>query len=363
MKAVFRRALALAGGKLPLLTVSMLVQSGCGNSDTAKVQLSDLDTQIFEQTIHALATGRPEDSLSKIDRLKGLYPRATFLHLASEHEQRRQAMLALNKRVVNGEINSARTLAEDQSVLLSGDTSYRRIISHLNALDTLHSYISQRPYSEAATARTALLKLQKHEETLSTIPDYNAWFKRQKRIIAQRAAVEQKQSMRQLIYSLDVAAMGGKDQVSLMLAVLVTDLPEAEDSPTKSLKSAIADVTGRAPLAMQDHGLGIAFEHEVSQPSGSGTPGASSALLEAVRQVRRGKAHQAVALLKKLPLRHHGIAPVAHAVLLRRLLLPEEQYHAACWRTPFPGVPDYLARLIQLHQYQINTKRHPPDYE
>ena len=340
---------------IALLGAAAALQTGCGGSEDTADEYSNLDTQVLKRTIEAAASGPPQDTLKKIDRLEGVYPQAEFVDRLRTHEKKRQGVRKLNTMLTNGDLEAAQKLAEQFAMNSSYTEFSARVDNILNALSALRDYMQHQPYPEAEKARQALQNLRRTSEPLTGFTFYEDWLEQQDGRISKRRTKEKKWALRQLLYEFDLNSMRGKPIAETILAQVTADaLPEnAKDFTSGRLQREIISITGRCPLAMQQYGLDIGLEHK-TEHSPPTEANASAVLIRAVRLAKQKEAQRAVDLLKELPLKGTGLASQPTSVLLEQLLMPKEQLRAACWRQPFPDVPSYLTRLMHLYRFRKN---------
>ena len=347
--------------------LGLLCLSGCRKPEAAP--RDRFRTQLSLEAYDALAAGRTDRALKLLHRLQDIYPQHSFYALAIAHERSRAAIGAFNGLLRDGRQAPALRYAREQlaqGTLVAGFDEAEPLATSLIATA---EYLEKLPFPDSESASAALNGLEKHRAALAKSTRFSEWWAGQQAVLEHIRAAERAVVLRQLLASLDLALVTEDPVAEILLAQAEALAPEGILA-----RALAAGLTGRwdeLPQLMQDVGrewqgassLEAAMCYNWPPPAHC-LEGAlqnaledlqvnsfSGLLLRLLVAAETGDLEGAVSFARDLA-GLTAIGPTFCRYLLETNALPRQQFAASCWRSPFPGVSDYVNRITQLREHR-----------
>jgi hypothetical protein len=338
-----------------LLVLPLLLCFG-GCRQAAAPDYERLRSQMILELFEHMADANAADSLPLLKRLEEISPALPFFPQAHSRQQRLLCVQQLNRLLHDGKLEEARqTLSEQARDGLDAPlvSTWQQGLDSLTALD---AYCLQLPYPNSGMATSALQTLTPHLDTLNRHPDFSAWLEQQKRQISELRQREHRQTMRKLIQDCDRIAISNSAKADEILKKIAGADPVlakiVSGAGQPDFSSSEEDSLADAALKLQEIVRWRALSNgqgNIAIPADPQTPPRSLAgqAVQAYALASQGRTAEAVDVLAKIS-RQARVEPSQLSPFLTRFILPREQFLARPWRSPFPGVTDYLNRLGQI---------------
>jgi hypothetical protein len=337
----------------------------CGCTKSAAPDYDRLESQLLYDVCDALSEADADRAASLLRRYLDVEPDSQFARLALAHERERRIVEELSAALRRGDLPAVRRVFA--SAASDGD-SYKILSAVAGlpaALSALQTYLEARPFATSETMRAAQARVEEHLSVLNRSPSFHSFWREEQAVLETLAARETALAMEQLVCQLDATAVSGDLPSDLLLAHLGAAAPDhpvylANTYVTSGDWAAFRDMALATLDSGQDfsaleiacclHWLSLS-ERERRVVGGlfsRGEPSSlSGAVLHAWQAAMEGRYANAVRRLRGLV----GIlAPRAALIdgFLTQCVLPATQLNAWCWRSPAPGVVDFLGRIEQL---------------
>jgi len=349
-----------------ILLLGLVALTGCRKRESARYER--FKTQLVQEAFEHLAEGRSGRTAKLLQRLQDVSPDEPFYALALAHEQERQAFRQLNQLLVKGRLDKAREfLQQGTGRGASGSPGFARAERIVAALQALEEHLRELPFANSADAEAALKRWEEHLPILNQSPAFQAWLAEQQNDLERLRAKERDEALARLTPACDLAIVSGDPNADLILArikALDRDyvlLSVVEAGPAAALAGAprsnsdpdaaalfLASVemaACRSWFALSADAKATLRKGLADEPVGS----LSGLLVRALLAAEAGDVGDAATRVRELAAAA-AIGPAFVDCLLQRAVLPEHQFAARCWRSPFPSVSDLLNRIAQLRE-------------
>ncbi len=345
-----------------------LLGTGCREAEAPPYER--LHTRLKQDVFSELATGHSERAARLSARVQDLCPDEPFFALAAAREHDRGTISALNAHLRAGRVSAASDLLkrEAQAGGLSAATAAAQGVCE--GCLAIRDYLAELPFSDADAAAEALAVLEAHTGALASSEAFRAWHSEQRALVAALDARQRAVAAERLVAALDRAAVSGRPDPQLLLSQL-TELSPSHPLLVFATADAIADVLADATLAEDDGAaraaeiaiccrwldFGPADRKRIATLVRTDLPPATlcGLLLRALSGLEQRDADVSIRWLRELA-GVHTIGSAWVALFMESAVLPQRQFTAGCWRTPFPAVPDLLSRLIQMRETQLRQR-------
>lgn len=342
---------------------------GCGGKHEVP-PCDTLRSQLLIEACEALKSDDVDAAVAALGRLADIAPDDPFVHAIETRLRQHQVLVALNKALVAGDVEQARSLLE----VPSGEAwrVTEAAAPAVEALEALRTYVRQRPFSTSREARQALLALQPYVAVLQKTPAGAAFLRGERQALRKLVERERDLAIKALVESLDLAAVGGGPYEVRLAHLLALDathpLVQAWQVGLAGGKTASA----RCRAGLVDEGLQRAYEiglclanRRLEPEDGMLLPldlcrtrpaSLSGYRLRAAAFAEAREWPEAIQNFRELV---SVVVPSREflARMLRRYVVPPRQARAWAWQTPCPGVPELLARIAQLEINQAGASR------
>jgi hypothetical protein len=332
----------------------LLCFGGCRQA--AAPDYERLRSQMILELFEHMANANAADSLPLLKRLEEISPALPFFPQARSHQQTLLCVQQLNRLLHDGKLDEARQTLTEQSREGLDAPLVRTWQQGLGSLTALDAYCRQLPYPNSAKATGALQTLTPHLDILNRHPAFSNWLDQQKHQISELRQREHRQTMRKLIQDCDRIAISNSAKANQILKKIAAADPDlakiVSGSGQADFSSSEEDPLTEAALKLQEIVRWRALSGGQGNVALLAAPQASPLSLsgqaiQAYTLASRGRTAEAVDLLAKIS-RQARVEPSQLSPFLTRFILPREQFLARPWRSPFPGVTDYLNRLGQI---------------
>ena len=355
------------------LTLPALLLCGCGKRTAPPYDR--MRSQLLLSACDNIGNGQTDDAISDLQRLLDIDPHNVFAEAALHHEQQRRLLTEANALIARAD-HLALRLWLDQ-VIREGQAcpellAVRDVVPALAALD---DFLAHGPWQNAAERQQALMTFDPHLPVLQQSTAFQAFYHTEKEQLAAMRFQEQRQTARRLLHDIDLALFSGLQQRQAALldefAAAVPGHPLQRyithlhaKTGTASLQALLSAADKDIPA--EETALAVVLAatlqwHELSRP-------VRLAILEHCRQMPtvpslcgawlKARADHHPQHYQELfsYLRNQPNPPPPSRELLQDylnfVLLPKQSVTAWCWRSPAPGVTDFLARLKQVGETQ-----------
>lgn len=325
--------------------------------------------QLLRDACDALTRRDTAAALAALDRLALAAPDDPFPEIARTWLQRRQTLGDIQAALEAGDAGGAGSiLAATTGEAFQAASGLQAALAALAAVE---EYLGQPPFPSAATAREALERLRAHEPVLGDSDTFRAFLSQEEGRAAALQAREASAVLRALVGELDLAAVGTAHGADLRLAVLAAIAPNhalpvawrAALTGGAGALAAMAQAGVNDPAAAEALEIAacLAWEDGMAKtpaqpwldPRGPGPASLSGLFLRVLSGSAAGDRAAAVQDLRDLA----AVTPLREDYLEHLLslhLLTPQQVQAWCWRSPVPGVPELLSRLLQMRSRPAN---------
>ncbi len=332
-----------------LLFFAWLGFTGCREHSTADYEI--IETQLVHELFTHLASGEGETALRLLDKLGRINPDNPFYAGARQRELLRRTLIGLSELLMAGDVEAARILFDQHRRLLTKHPEFAETGLWLSAFEALHKYKASSPFVDPVKMAAALDELQPHAELLGKSGVYRNWQKAEQEKLRRLKYSADESALKRMIMEFDRMAVTEPAKAGILLNKIT--VAASENEAGKDVAEFLNNgVRSDVPVAMKMVADAAGL---MSVRLGKPSPSVSAALLSAFRDAQEGHWQQAIAGLAEV----QKTSPVAPQTVVPFLsaLLPEEQFQARPWQSPFPTVTDVLNRMAQLQEH-IAKKQH-----
>lgn len=358
---------------LSALVLPTLLLCGCGKRSAPPYDR--VRSQLIVSACDNISNGQTDNAINDLQRLLDIDPHNVFAEAALHHEQQRRLLTEANALIARADHAALRLWLDH--VIREGQAcpellAVRDVVPALAALD---DFLAHGPWQNAAERQQALATFAPHLPVLQQSTAFQAFYHAEKEQLAAMRFQEQRQTAQRLLREIDVALFSGQRQQQ---AALLDEFAAAAPShPLQRYITHLHAKTGvtslQALLAATDKEipaeeaalavvLAVTLQwHELSQPVRLAilkhcrqmptAPSLCGAWLKARANHHPQHYQELFSYLHSLP----NPPPLSKELLqdyLNFVLLPKQSVNAWCWRSPAPGVTDFLARLKQVGETQ-----------
>ena len=341
-------------------------------------------SQLIVSACDHSSNGQTDDAINDLQRLLDIDANNAFAEAALHHEQQRRLLAQANALIAQAD-HVALKLWLDQ-VIRDGQASPELLAAQdvAPALAALADFLAHGPWQNASEHQQALAKLESFLPVLQQSVAFQAFYHTEKKQLAALRFQEQRRTAQRLLHDLDRALFSGlRQQQAAILDEFAAAVPGhplqryimhlQTKTTTASLPALFA--AGDKDIPTEETALAAVLAatlqwHELSQPVQLAMqnhcqhlpmpPSFCAAWLKARVNHQPRHYQDLFSYLHSLP----NPPPLSQDLLqdyLHFVLLPKQAISAWCWRSPVPGVTDFLARLKQVGETQpvASTKERP----
>lgn len=354
---------------------------GCGKRKAPPYKR--VRSQLIVSACDSIAKGHTDEAIAELQRLLDLDDDNPFAEGALHHEQQRRRLSEANELIAHADHLALRLWLEQLIREGQAGPELLALREVAPALEALALFLKQGPWHKAVERQEALAALEAHFPVLQQSVAFQAFYHSEKMQLAAMHAQERRQLAQRLLRELDQAIFSEEQQKqAALLQEFTSAMPEhpllrysthlhAETTP-ESLQALLGSDEPEIPAsenalaatlaaAMHWHELShaskLAIQKFCQQQENSSLCGA---WLAARASHQPQHYHDLFSYLRSLP----EAPPLPKELLrdyLKQVLLPTQALNAWCWRSPAPGVTDFLARLTQVGETQplASNEEHP----
>ena len=340
----------------------------CGCTKQEAPDYNRLRTQLLCDAADALAAGNSQQAQTLLKRYRDAVPESSFARMALAREEQRHALEELNAALSSGDYRAVQKVfkqAADNGPVYEALAGFEALPP---ALAALQDYLDRRPFAESKKMRQAWQRLEPHLPILERSDAFRAFRLREQARLRALEARETAIVVRRLVDELDAAAVSGGLPAGLLLAhlgalapkhpayraarcVLEGDWTSFRDMTLQALDKG----TDFAPLeiacCLYWPALSERERNIVGKLFSRGAPESLSGF--ALYTWQAAVEGQFATAVRRARILTRAVCPKPALIdlFLTRCILPAPQFNAWCWRSPAPGVIDFLGRIEQLREY------------
>ena len=347
----------------------------CGCGKRPAPPYNRMRSQLIVSACDNISNEQTDAAIDDLQRLLDIDADNAFAEAALHHEQQRRLLAEANALIARAD-HVALRLWLDQ-VIRDGQASPELLALRdvAPALAALAAFLAHAPWHNATERQQALAKLEPSLPVLQQSVAFQAFYHTEKEQLAAMHSQEQRQTALRLLRELDNALFSGlRQRQAAILNEFATTIPGHPlqhyithlnaKTTTASLQAVLSATDKGVPAAEATLAAVLAATmqwRDLSQPvrlaiqKHSQQLPASASLCGAWLKARvnhQPRHYQELfSYLYSLP----GPPPLSKELLqdyLNFVLLPKQSVTAWCWRSPAPGVTDFLARLKQVGETQ-----------
>jgi hypothetical protein len=353
----------------------VLIGAGCGRKQAP--DYDEKESRLLVDVLQSLREEQPERALDALGKLRETDPDSRLPDLGMAHEKDRELVVRLNRHLRSGELDEAAKILRYQQRYGDMGTSLVEWADLPDALRGLERYLAGKPYPHSVAMRQALNELQAFRPMLdhsSIFQDFLAAEGHELEAIAQN---ERDRISRSMLADLDYLVLVDDPRAADILAQFMATVGDSHPLPAtvKAVANGdwrtVRELSEPADSALyQSDYLEIAFAmlwddlpSEVRQALGKGLlklpPCTLSGLLLHARYAAYyGRMDAAVGYVRELNASVQ-LSPQVVGDMLTSMVQPSAAFKTPAWRTPCPGVNDFLDRIDQLRASGTTTGTMP----
>jgi len=360
---VFQGASPLRAWYSAILAVALL-GAGCGRE-----QAPDYDgkeSRLLVEVLESLRQEQPEQSLRLLTTFGEADPDSRLPDLGIAHERDRELVVRLNRHLRAGQLDEAAEILRYQQRFGDLGTTLLEWGDLPDALRALDRYLAGKPYPSVTAARRAMASLENFRPMLDRSAIFQDFLAAERQELEIAGSGELEQITRILVAELDYMVLVGDPRAADILAQIVATVGESHPLPVTVRAVAegqwnIVRELGEpddAGLYQTDY-IEIAFAMHWNDLSGEVREvlgrsllrlppcTLSGMLLHARYAAIYGRTEVAVGHIRELS-SSVQMTPRIVGDMLKSMVLPPEAFATPAWKTPCPGVSDFLDRIDQL---------------